>query len=189
MSWDALSIESGGDDWLDAGRRAPNPEAAALCCVLCFRREGGSNHAFQLYHSLLFYQAIGSSCQRKLGCGPCWISMLASLLFAYRDLSSRSLRPSASTKRGYQFKDVAVSDNPLQIARSRPCDLQPIHQIGSVLFWPRDRLTDKMTFESNSLSPVIASKIYGVMNFLAHAISGRKGSSCPCVSCVRGPRE
>ena len=161
-------------------------------CVVCWHHREWGVPAYQLYTGLLFglplavtsfnrYSRFSEALGRRL------LFLLVSLYFddahvtdwssskgsgqqAFRDLSEIMGSPFAEDKR----QDMAPTGTFLGL----DFDLSEISGDGTVAFWVRSRLQEKVedmlaTAERTGvLPPGVASKLYGVLNFLEQGMYG-----------------
>ena len=190
------SLEGGGEDWPNAYRSCPMSADESRACVVCWHHREWGVPAYQLYTGLLFglplavtsfnrYSRFSEALGRRL------LFLLVSLYFddahltdwssskgsgqqAFRDLNEIMGSPFAEDKR----QDMAPTGTFLGL----DFDLSEISGDGTVAFWVRSRLQEKVedmlaTAERTGvLPPGVASKLYGVLNFLEQGMYGRVGT-------------
>ena len=190
------SLEGGGEDWPNAYRSCPMSADESRACVVCWHHREWGVPAYQLYTGLLFglplavtsfnrYSRFSEALGRRL------LFLLVSLYFddahltdwssskgsgqqAFRDLNEIMGSPFAEDKR----QDMAPTGTFLGL----DFDLSEISGDGTVAFWVRSRLQEKVedmlaTAElTGVLPPGVASKLYGVLNFLEQGMYGRVGT-------------
>ena len=190
------SLEGGGEDWPNAYRSCPMSADESRACVVCWHHREWGVPAYQLYTGLLFglplavtsfnrYSRFSEALGRRL------LFLLVSLYFddahltdwssskgsgqqAFRDLNEIMGSPFAEDKR----QDMAPTGTFLGL----DFDLSEISADGTVAFWVRSRLQEKVedmlaTAErAGVLPPGVASKLYGVLNFLEQGMYGRVGT-------------
>eukprot|EP00439_Symbiodinium_sp_Y106_P025386 s3674_g3.t1 len=142
------SWEGGGEDWPDAYRHCPMPREHALCCVVVFWHEEWGEPAYQVYTGLLFGLPLAA-----LG------------------------TPFAAAKK----QRMAISGSFLGLEFDFSSVLTQGY-VGYVSFFVRARLVEKVTDliesarASNTLRAGVASKLYGMLNFLELGMFGRVGA-------------
>ena len=189
------SLEGGGEDWPNAYRLPTGRVQCRRTNLVCWHR-GWGVPAYQLYTGLLFglplavtsfnrYSRFSEALGRRL------LFLLVSLYFddahvtdwssskgsgqqAFRDPNEIMGSPFAEDKR----QDMAPTGTFLGL----DFDLSEISGDGTVAFWVRSRLQEKVedmlaTAERTGvLPPRVASKLYGVLNFLEQGMYGRVGT-------------
>ena len=175
------SLEGGGEDWPNAYRSCPMSADESRACVVCWHHREWGVPAYQLYTGLLFglplavtsfnrYSRFSEALGRRL------LFLLVSLYFddarltdwssskgsgqqAFRGLNEIMGSPFAEDKR----QDMAPTGTFLGL----DFDLSEISGDGTVAFWVRSRLQEKVedmlaTAERTGvLPPGVASKLYG----------------------------
>ena len=184
------SLEGGGEDWPNAYRSCPMSADESRACVVCWHHREWGVPAYQLYTGLLFglplavasfnrYSRFSEALGRRLlflddAHVTDWSSSKGSGQQAFRDLSEIMGSPFAEDKR----QDMAPTGTFLGL----DFDLSEISGDGAVAFWVQSRLQEKVedmlaTAERTGvLPPGVASKLYGVLNFLEQGMYGRVGT-------------
>ena len=176
------SLEGGVKDWPNAYRSCPMSADESRACVVCWHHREWGVPAYQLYTGLLFglplavtsfnrYSRFSKALGRRL------LFLLVSLYFDDAHLTDWSSMgsPFAEDKR----QDMAPTGTFLGL----DFDLSEISADGTVAFWVRSWLQEKVedmlaTAERTGvLPPGVASKLYGVLNFLEQGMYGRVGTS------------
>ena len=188
------SLEGGGEDWPNAYRSCPMSADESRACVVCWHHREWGVPAYQLYTGLLFGLPLAVTSFNRYSSealGRRLLFLLVSLYFddahvtdwssskgsgqqAFRDLNEIMGSPFAEDKR----QDMAPTGTFLGL----DYDLSEISGDGTVAFWVRSRLQEKVedmlaTAERTGvLPPGVASKLYGVLNFLEQGMYGRVGT-------------
>ena len=188
-------LEGGGEDWPNAYRSCPMSADESRACVVCWHHREWGAPAYQLYTGLLFglplavtsfnkYSRFSEALGRRLFSSlfpfilmthlTDWSSSKGAGQQAFRDLNEIMGSPFAEDKR----QDMAPTGTFLGL----DFDLSQISSDGTVAFWVRSRLQERVedmlvTAERTGvLPPGVASKLYGVLNFLEQGMYGRVGT-------------
>ena len=190
------SLEGGGEDWPNACRSCPMSADESRACVVCWHHREWGAPAYQLYTGLLFglplavtsfnrYSRFSEILGRRL------LFLLVSLYFDDAHLTDRSSGKGAGqqTFRGLNeiigspfAEDKRQDMAPAGTFLVLDFDLSQISSDGTVAFWVRSRLQEKVedmlaTAErTGAMPPGVAPKLYGVLNFLEQGMYGRVGT-------------
>ena len=187
-------LESGGDDWPDAYRYTPFDQAQRMMAVVIFWHHVWQKPALAVYRGLLFglsgaVVAFNRFSKFVQHMGRQLLFIMLSMYFddaSYQDWKSchgsgqRYLqkvltvlgRPFAPAKR----QDMASQADFLGLVHSMDKALQ-----GKVEFWPRTSILTSLNrilvdaWLDNYLPPGMASKVYGMWNFLETGLWGHLG--------------
>ena len=193
------SWEGGGEDWPDAYRHCPMPREHALCCVVVLWHEEWGEPAYQVYTGLLFglplavtsfnrWSRFVEAAGRRLTFTLVsayfddshvsdWRSAKGSGQWAYNCLNEALGTPFAAAKK----QRMAISGSFLGLEFDFSSVLTQGY-VGYVSFFVRARLVEKVTDliesarASNTLRAGVASKLYGMLNFLELGMFGRVGA-------------
>ena len=187
--------ETGGEDWPNAYRHSPMSFEESLGCVVTWFHKDLQEPAYQLYTGLLFglplavtsfnrYSRLAEMLARRL------LFVLASFYFddaLISDWSSSKGSGQSAMANINKLLGTPFAEEKRQQMSSKGLFLGLDHDVskalnpGFVTFWARERLETKLTSIINScqvqnkLPPGVASKIYGIANFLEQGIYGRIG--------------
>ncbi|CAE7251852.1 unnamed protein product [Symbiodinium sp. CCMP2592] len=188
--------EGGGEDWPDAYRHCPMDEDQSRACVVVWYHKDWAQPAYQVYSGLLFGLPLAVTSFNRLSrfseaVGRRLVCVLVSMYF-----DDAHLTDPASAKGSAQFAFSEVNKllgSPFAEAKRQPmstvgdflglewdfCDVGRHHV---VRFWVRSRLQAKVeglllqAEQDNCLPPGLASKLYGMLNFLEQGVYGRIGT-------------
>ena len=205
------SLESGGEDWPDAYRHCPMNEDESLACLVVWWHHGWNAPAFQIYAGLLFglplavtsfntYSRFAEASSSRVA----W-TVASSYFDDFNIVDWSSSKGSGPWAVGAinGLLGTAFADEKRQAMSSKGTFLGLDHDLscalseGYVTFWARDRLFSKMedlirqAEGSNTLiRSGLASKMFGLMNFLEQGMYGRVGCGGLAALCDRqGSRE
>ncbi|CAE7218895.1 FCPB [Symbiodinium sp. CCMP2592] len=188
--------EGGGEDWPDAYRHCPMDEDQSRACVVVWYHKDWAQPAYQLYSGLLFGLPLAVTSFNRLSrfseaVGRRLVCVLVSMYF-----DDAHLTDPASAKGSAQFAFSEVNKllgSPFAEAKRQPMstvgdflglewDFRDVGCHHVVRFWVRSRLQAKVeglllqAEQDNSLPPGLASKLYGMLNFLEQGVYGRIGT-------------
>ena len=189
------TLESGGEDWPEAYRHSPISEDESRGCIVAWYHHERGGPVFQQYSALLFglplavtsfnrYSRFMEALGRRLTYSLTsmyfddanlidWASSKGSSQWAFEALNTAVGTPFAEEKR--------QAMQPTGTFLGLDHDLTTLREYGSVFFWAKERLLDKITGLiseaelTQTLAPGVAAKIYGMANFLEMGIYGRVG--------------
>lgn len=187
--------QTGGEDWPNAYRHSPMNPHEALGCVVTFWHHEWGRPAYQVYTGLLFglplavtsfnrYSRLAEALGRRLTFSLVslyfddatvvdWASSKGSAQWAFGELNKLLGTPFAADKRQL----MATAGTFLGLHH----DFEHCMTKGVVTFWVREKLQTKITdlihqsLSTQSLSPGVASKLYGMANFFEMGVYGRVG--------------
>ncbi|CAE7194368.1 unnamed protein product [Symbiodinium sp. CCMP2592] len=188
--------EGGGEDWPDAYRHCPMDEDQSRACVVVWYHKDWAQPAYQVYSGLLFGLPLAVTSFNRLSrfseaVGRRLVCVLVSMYF-----EDAHLTDPASAKGSAQFAFSEVNKllgSPFAEAKRQPMstvgdflglewDFRDVGCHHVVRFWVRSRLQAKVeglllqAEQDNSLPPGLASKLYGMLNFLEQGVYGRIGT-------------
>ncbi|CAE7240678.1 unnamed protein product [Symbiodinium sp. CCMP2592] len=188
--------EGGGEDWPDAYRHCPMDEDQSRACVVVWYHKDWAQPAYQVYSGLLFGLPLAVTSFNRLSrfseaVGRRLVCVLVSMYF-----DDAHLTDPASAKGSAQFAFSEVNKllgSPFAEAKRQPMstvgdflglewDFRDVGCHHVVRFWVRSRLQAKVeglllqAEQDNSLPPGLASKLYGMLNFLEQGVYGRIGT-------------
>ena len=189
------AMETGGEDWPDAYRWTPNQPSQRLLFVVLFWHPVWKCPAVCIYRGLLFglkgaviafnrlsrfVEAAGRRLMWALvslyfddATIQDWASGRGSAQWAVSRLVSMLGRPWAPEKK----QKMSSSGDFLGLTH----DLAQVHVTGQVTFWPREPLLSKLNailvdaWLGNYFPPGMASKVFGMWNFLESGMYGHIG--------------
>ncbi|CAE7417046.1 unnamed protein product [Symbiodinium sp. CCMP2592] len=188
--------EGGGEDWPDAYRHCPMDENQSRACVVVWYHKDWAQPAYQVYSGLLFGLPLAVTSFNRLSrfseaVGRRLVCVLVSMYF-----DDAHLTDPASAKGSAQFAFSEVNKllgSPFAEAKRQPMstvgdflglewDFRDVGRHHVVRFWVRSRLQAKVeglllqAEQDNYLPPGLASKLYGMLNFLEQGVYGRIGT-------------
>ena len=204
------SLESGGEDGPDAYRHCPMHEDESLACLVVWWHHEWNAPAFQIYAGLLFGLPLAVTSFNRYSRFAEASSRRIALTVASSYFDDFNVVDWASSKGSGQWAVGAINGllgTAFADEKRQPMSLQGTflgldHDLscalsgGYVTFWARDRLFCKMedlirqAEGSNALRSGLASKMFGLMNFLEQGMYGRVGCGGLAALCDRqGSRE
>ncbi|CAE7363164.1 unnamed protein product, partial [Symbiodinium sp. CCMP2592] len=189
------SLESGGEDWPDAYRHCPMSEEESLACLVVWWHHEWQAPAYQIYAGLLFGLPLAVTSFNRYSRFSEAASRRLALTVASSYFDDFNLLDWASSKGSGQWAVGSINTllgTPFAAEKRQPMsahgtflgldhDLSEALSQGFVTFWARERLFDKMAdlieqaTSSGSLRAGLASKMFGLMNFLEQGMYGRVG--------------
>ncbi|CAE7812806.1 unnamed protein product [Symbiodinium sp. CCMP2592] len=189
------SLESGGEDWPDAYRHCPMSEEESLACLVVWWHHEWQAPAYQIYAGLLFGLPLAVTSFNRYSRFSEAASRRLALTVASSYFDDFNLLDWASSKGSGQWAVGSINTllgTPFAAEKRQPMsahgtflgldhDLSEALSQGFVIFWARERLFDKMAdlieqaTSSGSLRAGLASKMFGLMNFLEQGMYGRVG--------------
>ena len=194
MQWPhGEGIKSGGEDWPDAYRYTPmRPEEARACVVVWWHREK-KKPVFQLYHGLLFgLPNAVTSFNRWSKLSQALVRRLLYVLFSmyFDDATMQDWSSEANHSQSCVADLMTLLGSPWSPSKTQTSSqegdfLGLLHDVsraeeGLVSFWPRESLVIKVLniisiAKEVGLPPGVASKLYGVANFMETGMFARIG--------------
>ncbi|CAE7396468.1 unnamed protein product [Symbiodinium sp. CCMP2592] len=199
------SLESGGEDWPDAYRHCPMSEEESLACLVVWWHHEWQAPAYQIYAGLLFGLPLAVTSFNRYSRFSEAASRRLALTVASSYFDDFNLLDWASSKGSGQWAVGSINTllgTPFAAEKRQPMsahgtflgldhDLSEALSQGFVTFWARERLFDKMAdlieqaTSSGSLRAGLASKMFGLMNFLEQGMYGRVGLTEEIRACFR----
>ena len=186
-------VRSGGEDWPDAYRYTPmRPEESRACVVVWWHPEKGKP-VFQRYHGLLFgLPNAVTSFNRWSKLAQALVRRLLMLLFSmyFDDATMQDWESEAFHSQACVADLMQILGSPWAPVKSQACGavgdfLGLMHDVsraeeGIVRFWPRESLVAKVLSivgmaKEVGLPAGVASKLYGVANFIETGMYARVG--------------
>ena len=186
-------VSSGGEDWPDAYRYTPmRPEESRACVVVWWHPQKGTP-VFQVYHGLLFgLPNAVTSFNRWSKFAQALVRRLLMMLFSmyFDDATMQAWESEAHHSQSCVAELMRLLGSPWSPTKTQTSSqegdfLGLMHDVsraeeGVVRFWPRETLVSKVLSiismaREVGLSAGVASKPYGVANFIETGMYARIG--------------